>query len=82
MFLSGDPLRSPGRHGEQIHDKSFVIWLNAGAEDVKLTLPATSGCTTGEVVLSTNAGIDIGDPVMAGSEMLLQGRSVLVMRQS
>ncbi len=78
MFLNGAPLRSPGRHGEQIHDKSFVIWLNAGAEDVKLTLPDNKWVHHGEVVLSTNAGIDIGDPVIAGSEMLLQGRSVLV----
>ena len=82
MFLNGAPLRSAGRHGEQIHDKSFVIWLNAGAEDVKLTLPDNKWVHHGEIVLSTNAGIDIGAPVMAGSEVLLQGRSVLVMRQS
>jgi len=82
MFLNGAPLRSPGKRGEQIHDKSFVIWLNAGADDVKLTLPDNRWVHHGEVVLSTNAGIDVGDPVLAGSEMLLQGRSVLVLRQS
>ena len=82
MFLNGAPLRSPGKRGQQIHDKSFIIWLNAGADDVKLTLPDNKWVHHGEVVLSTNAGIDVGDPVLAGSELLLQGRSVLVLRQS
>ena len=82
MFLNGAPLRSPGPRGEQIHDKSFVIWLNGGADDVKLTLPDNQWVHHGEVVLSTNAGIEVGDPVLAGTQLLLQGRSVLVLRQS
>ena len=32
MFVSGDPLRSPGPRGEQQRDASFLIWLNAGAD--------------------------------------------------
>ena len=81
MFLNGAPLRSPGKRGEQIRDKSFVIWLNAGADDVKLTLPANKWVHHGEVVLSTNDAIEVGEPAIAGSELLLQGRSVLVLRQ-
>ena len=30
MFVSGDPLRSPGPRGEQQRDSSFLIWFNAG----------------------------------------------------
>ena len=30
MFVSGDPLRSPGPRGEQQFDTSFVLWFNAG----------------------------------------------------
>ena len=39
MFVSGDPLRSPGPHGEQLRDKSFLLWLNASGER-RATSPA------------------------------------------
>ncbi len=81
MFLNGSPLRSPGRHGQQVNDTSFIIWLNAGADDVMLTLPENKWIDHGEVVLSTDADLDLGAPVLAGSELLLQARSVLVLRQ-
>ena len=82
MFLNGAPLRYPGPRGEQVRDKSFAIWLNAGSEDVKLTLPANQWVHEGEVVLSTNADLEVGSPVVAGSELLLQSQSVLVLRQT
>ena len=28
MFVSGDPLRSPGPRGEQLRDTGFLVWLN------------------------------------------------------
>ena len=34
MFVSGDPLRSPGPRGEQQRDASFLLWFNAGDEPV------------------------------------------------
>ncbi|HEY0645508.1 MAG TPA: glycogen debranching enzyme GlgX, partial [Nocardioides sp.] len=82
MFLNGAPLRYPGPRGEQILDKSFMIWLNAGADDVKLTLPDNKWVHHGEVVLSTNADIAVGTPVVAGERLELQARSVLVLRQT
>jgi glycogen debranching enzyme GlgX len=81
MFVSGDPLRSPGPHGEQLRDSSFTIWLNASASDVELTLPQNNWVTTGEIVLSTDPGNPIGTPVKAGSTMLQESRSVIVMRE-
>jgi glycogen operon protein len=82
MFLNGSPLRSPGPTGEQVHDMSFMIWLNAGADDVKVSLPENRWVHHGEVVLSTNDGIEVGSPTVAGAELLLQARSVLVLRQT
>jgi glycogen operon protein len=82
MFLNGAPLRSPGPRGEQIHDKSFMIWLNAGPDDVKLTLPDNKWVHHGEVVLSTNAEIAVGSPARAGSTLELQAHSVLVLRET
>ena len=82
MFVSGAPLRSPGPHGEQLRDRSFMIWLNAGVDDVELVLPANQWVHQGEVVLSTNADVVVGTPVVAGGTMELQARSVLVLRQT
>ena len=56
MFVSGDPLRSPGPHGEQQRDSSFLIWLNAGDDAVEVTLPENDWVQEGEVVLSTDDG--------------------------
>ncbi|MDT0184344.1 glycogen debranching protein GlgX [Microbacterium sp. ARD31] len=82
MFLNGSPLRSPGPRGEQVRDTSFMIWLNAGGEDVQLTLPANKWVHHGEVVLSTNADVALGTPVVAGGSLELQAHSVLVLRQT
>ena len=40
MFVSGDPLRSPGPRGEQQRDRSFMLWLNGSPNDCEVTLPA------------------------------------------
>jgi glycogen operon protein len=82
MFVSGKPLRSPGPRGEQLHDSSFVLWFNAGAEDVEVHLPDNEWVRTGEVVLSTNPKLAEGTPVEAGATVLVQARSVLVLRET
>jgi glycogen operon protein len=82
MFLAGDPLRYPGPRGEQVRDKSFLIWLNAGEGDVGLVHPVNTWVRRGEVVLSTDPRIAHGTPVRAGDRIVLPGRSVLVLRQS
>jgi glycogen operon protein len=82
MFVSGAPLRYPGPRGEQVVDESFVIWLNGGPDDVHIVLPENQWVHTGEVVLSTNSGVAVGTPVRAGDDLVLQGRSVLVLRQT
>ena len=82
MFVSGDPLRSPGPHGEQQHDSSFLMWFNSGADEVELTLPRNQWVNHGEVVLSTDPQHQIGDPVASGDVLPLEGRSILVLRQT
>ena len=81
MFVSGDPLRSPGPRGEQQRDSSFLIWLNSGADECKLTLPENDWVKAGEVVLSTDPAHALGTGVEAGSTLPLAGRSVLMLRQ-
>ena len=82
MFVSGDPLRSPGPQGEQQRDSSFLLWFNGGADTVELTLPHNQWVNHGEVVLSTDPAYAVGFGVAAGDVLALEGRSVLVLRQT
>ncbi len=82
MFVSGDPLRSPGPHGEQQRDSSFLIWLNADDGPVEVTLPKNDWVRSGEVVLSTCADHPIGTPVEAGDVLTFGPRTVVVVLTS
>ena len=78
--VTGDPLRSPGPRGEQQWDSSFLIWLNAEAEPVKVTMPADEWEDAGEVVVSTCPDHPVGTPVGEGERLTLDGRTVVVIR--
>ncbi len=81
VFVSGEPLRAPGPRGEVLRDRSFMIWLNAEADDLEVTLPENPWVHLGEVVLSTDPAFPDGTQVKAGERLTLAGRSVLVLRQ-
>ncbi|MBB6629272.1 glycogen debranching protein GlgX [Nocardioides sp. KIGAM211] len=82
MFVSGDPLRSPGPRGEQQVDRSFMIWLNSSAKPLRLELPENDWVHSGEVVLSTDFKLPVGTPIKAGDRLSLGSRSVVVFRQT
>ncbi|WP_240181698.1 glycogen debranching protein GlgX [Nocardioides sp. 616] len=82
MFVSGNPLRSPGPRGEQLHDKSFVVWLNSEPEPVEVTFPENQWVQEGEIVLSTDTDNPPGTLVTAGQTVRLQGCSGVVVRQT
>ncbi len=82
MFVTGDPLRSPGPRGEQQRDSSFMIWLNSSADGVDVSIPENEWVQAGEVVLSTDPAHAHGAPVKAGDVLHLDARSVVVLRQT
>ncbi|GAB3259059.1 glycogen debranching protein GlgX [Nocardioides dilutus] len=82
MFVSGNPLRSPGPRGEQQFDTSFVMWFNAGRSNVSITLADNEWVETGEIVLSTDPKLSIGTPVKAGDRLTLRRQSVVVLRET
>jgi glycogen operon protein len=82
MFVSGDPLRSPGPRGEQQRDSSFLTWFNGGPDEVELTLPRNQWVNHGEIVLSTDPAHPVLTSVVAGDVLPLAGWSVLVLRQT
>jgi glycogen operon protein len=82
MFVSGSPLRAPGPRGEQQHDSSFMIWLNAAPYAADVVLPANAWVQSGEVALSTDPDLPAGSSVAAGKRLRLGGRTVVVLRQT
>ena len=82
MYVTGAPLRSPGPHGEQQVDASFVLWLVSGNDPVTVRLPENDWVHSGEVVLSTDPDQPIGTPVKAGEELVLGGWTVVVLRET
>ena len=82
MFVSGDPLRSPGPRGEQQRDASFLLWFNAGEAPVEVVLPDNDWVKHGEVVLSTDPDLPHGTDVDAGERLTLGGLTVVVLRQT
>ena len=81
MFVSGDPLRAPGPHGEPTRDSSFLLWFNAHADPGKAKLPANQWVSSGEVVLSTDAGHPVGEVLSAGEVVDIEPRSLVVLRE-
>jgi glycogen debranching enzyme GlgX len=82
MLVTGDPLRSPGPRGEQLWDSSFLIWLNAETDPVKVTMPSGVWSRVGEVVVSTCPEHPVGTDVTPGESLTLDGRTVVVVREA
>ncbi|MDN5895224.1 MAG: glycogen debranching protein GlgX, partial [Nocardioides sp.] len=82
MFVSGAPLRSPGPHGEQQVDQSFMIWFNASPGTVSLTLPENVWVQSGSVALSTDPARQLDEVLKTGDTVEMAGHSVLVLRET
>jgi glycogen operon protein len=81
MFVSGDPIRSPGPHGEQVRDSSFMLWLNASDQDCEVTLPLNDWVQQGVVVLSTDPENPVGQPAKAGQTITVSARSLVLLQE-
>jgi glycogen operon protein len=82
MLVTGDPLRSPGPRGEQQWDSSFMIWLNAEADPVPVTVPDQDWAGPGEVVVSTCADHPAGFVVKPDDVLTMGARTVVVVRET
>ena len=82
MFVSGRPLRSPGPHGEQQVDSSFVLWFHADESVLEVALPRNDWVHEGEVALSTDPALVEGARVRSGETLRLDGPCVVVLRES
>ena len=82
MFVSGDPIRSPGPRGEQVRDSGFLVWLNATDTSCEATMPANDWVHSGVVVLSTDPGTPLETKVVAGEKLPLGPRSLVLLQQT
>ena len=82
MFVSGDPLRSPGPRGEQQRDTSFLLWLNGSPGDCEVTHPPNEWVHHGVAVLSTDPANPVDTRAVAGDAMTLSARSLVLLQQT
>ncbi|MGW9114242.1 glycogen debranching protein GlgX [Microbacterium sp. NPDC055683] len=80
MFVSGGPLRAPGKRGEQLVDRSFLFWFNAGETEVTITFPENDWIEAGEVALSTDPAVSVGTRVSVEAPLVMAPRTVVVMQ--
>jgi len=81
MFVSGDPIRSPGPRGEQIRDSSFLIWFNGAEVDCEVRLPENAWVQSGTVVISTDDKVATGASKRAGEAFVMRAQSLVVLQE-
>ena len=82
MFLSGSGLEKDAR-GEEVHDDSFLILVNAAANGVEFIVPAELPFSRWKVAIDTIAGVlEPLDPpeYEAGEAITLDARGVVVLQ--
>ena len=79
VFLNGDEVQAEARRGEELRDDSFLLLFNAHFEDVPFRLPARRFGTRWEIELAT--GRCDGDRLTPGAEVVVESRSVVVLRR-
>ena len=80
VFLNGDEIPTPGPHGEEIRDDSFLLLFNAHFEPVDFTLPTRRFGARWQVELATGEGAPAG-ALAARTEVPVQDRSLTLFRR-
>ena len=82
VYLNGDAIPGVGRRGEPLHDDSFYLLFNAHHEAMDFVLPDGPWGKRFEKVFDTTR-LENGRAraMRAGSKLLVEGRSVVVLRR-
>ena len=84
VFLSGQGIPTPDKHGEEIVDDSFYLLFNAHFEPMPFRLPTGAWGERWETVIDTNKPIpDLRShqELHAGEEIEVEGYSMMVLRR-
>jgi len=80
VFMNGEELDAETAHGEEVRDDSFLLLFNAHFEDIPFRLPARRFGTRWQAVLATGAWH--GERLVPGGDVVVQSRSVVVLRRT
>ncbi|GEP47002.1 glycogen debranching protein GlgX [Microbacterium saccharophilum] len=80
VFLNGEGIRERDRRGEEISDRHFLIFFNAGDEGVDFTIPTVDLGPRWEVVIDTSGDLIDGEPRDGGHVLSLASKSLVVLR--
>jgi glycogen operon protein len=82
MYLDGRGIRHRDEVGRPVVDESYLVWLHAGPEPVRVVLPAAPWGDGYELVVSTEypTGMPPRPAVVAPGPVDMAARSVMVLR--
>jgi len=81
MYLNGHGIPGLDARGQAIVDDHFLLYFNAAADDVRLTLPPDEYAEAWDVEIDTAGYQREAGPLAADATAILAGRSVLVLRE-
>jgi glycogen operon protein len=81
MYLNGHGIPGLDARGGEIVDDHFLLYFNAAAEDVMVTLPPEEYAAAWDVEIDTAGSDRTHEPLHAGSTAILAGRSLVVLRE-
>jgi isoamylase len=81
MYLNGHGIAGADARGQDLVDDHFLLYFNAAADDVPLTLPPEEYADAWDVVIDTGDVRRRKGPMRAGVRSKIAGRSVLVLRE-
>ncbi|MEU3462122.1 glycogen debranching protein GlgX [Streptomyces sp. NPDC006733] len=84
VFLNGSAISEPGARGERITDDSFLLLVNAQAEEMEFVVPMDHG-NEWQLIVDTGRpeGVEpgSGEKVTAGDRLVLTDRSMVVLQR-
>jgi glycogen operon protein len=84
VFLNGNAIPYPDPRGERVVDDSFLVLLSAHHDEISFTLPGPEWGREWSKVIDTAEGgfVDDGEIYEALDEIVIQGRSLAVLKRS
>ncbi|PJJ63420.1 glycogen debranching protein GlgX [Compostimonas suwonensis] len=80
VFLNGQGIGERDARGQRVVDASFLLYFNAGEDDVEFTLPPAEYSPEWEIVVDTAGEAADSVPRPAGAKHTVLSRSLVVLR--